>query len=340
MSGYESSSGMKIPWNLIPCGFKSHLSQKQFRNQVRMIYNLDNISIVNDDNLTVTGKLPEKLFDLILFDPPFPNLYNGNDYTSFIRERIETSYKSLSPYGNFVTVNYSEPSYLMEDKLNKLGLNKNWNIDIPTVEIYGMKRTKSTEKVCIQSFSKFKTSAENLHLSDIRHSPGHSGVNEAMPSWEVEAIMYLLNIDSSDIVLDMFGGGGTVPNVCNELGAKCISIEIDNNRFNNILNRINTKKPHDKCTILSCNRTAIYQTKDGRLCSNHYQLRRTYIKNKRNALIGINKDLIPIETGKSMCSMINLASAFLSKAERLESYEERESIYSNTISKLRENYGN
>lgn len=299
-----------------------------------MLTKIDNSVIINDDNLTTSGILPNNIFDVILFDPPFFTLYKDGNYSDFIYKRIDSSLKSLNEFGSFVSINYPVESDIIEKRLLENGLYKNWEMNIPTINRNN--RSYRTSKISIRCFSNENNNSGEIKISEIHHRSGSNKVNEAMPTWEVEAIFYLLNIDSDDIILDMFGGGGTIPYVSSALKANCLSIEKDTQRYNGIINRLNSICSSYKCNVISCRNEANVNIDKYHVCRTHYQAIRNY-KN-RNAFIGMYKDLTPIETGSKIASNLSIASSLLNKAQRLSIKDKKENL-TETINYLRYSYG-
>lgn len=105
----------------------------------------------------------------------------------------------------------------------------------------------------IQGATALSTDALNLvgnFWNDKRHQPGFrkkidgfmkSLCPEATPPWVIERLLYCCaRKEYEDRVYDCFGGAGTVPFICAEYGIKCRSVEIDEDRYNTICERLNS----------------------------------------------------------------------------------------------------
>lgn len=274
---------------------------------------------VHHDNLVISSKLSEyKLIDLVIFDPVFRTLYNGDstEYNNFLSERVYSAANCLTDNGKFVSINYSNDQYFVKYELKQLGLTPDWECEIP---INDRGKTLKNPNLKIICFSKDKSPMKYLTLGDAKHLPGNSNVHEGMPMWEIEGILHALNIDNSNIILDMFGGSGAVALAAYAYGASCITIENQIFRYEAINERLGkfviNNKRINRCAFKTCDLPAKVSTEFGKCCNKHYAQLRYY--SNRNMFLGKSRNNTQISTGNiiSLKEQIGYASMFLEKSK-------------------------
>lgn len=280
--------------------------------------------IICGDNLTISGTLEDESFDMISFDPPFSTLYPYNNYTDFLNKRIDVCIPKLKDNGTFVSVNYSDGTEIVEKTIENYGYACEWNSSIQCNNRGNYRRFNTIE---IRAYSKKKTNNNTeIIFGDIMHKPGNNGVCEAMRTWEVEGILYASGILKNKNVLDMFGGGGTFPYVCNMYGNNCTSIENDFSRYIGILGHL--QKPRQvkclnighynrPCSLITCNCYAnVYNKVEQKyFCKNHYNILNCYKRNNRNAFLGLDITFKPITIGEKMHKFLKYVNNFLYNTE-------------------------
>lgn len=241
--------------------------------------------VYSGDSLTVSGSLPSRSMSLGIFDPPFSTLY-GYGYKSFMTDRLDAAEDKLTEHGLLASVNYRDGADIVKDHMEGKGYKHICESLIPIVD-RGHKR--KFPHVHLDIYSKHDL---DIHFpaGDIRHKPGNGRVNEGMPTWETELLMYATGVGPGDTVLDFFGGSGAVSIAAHAYGAHAICIEKEDYRYKAINARIEQfnklSKKRNKCSIKSCVRD---QSTAG-LCSCHYQLLRQYNRDNRSAFFGSNRD--------------------------------------------------
>lgn len=289
---------------------------------------MSNLISVNDDNRTVAGYILEGTIDTVIFDPPFESLYNGYDYTSFLRNRIDAAISTMTYDGKFVSINYSNAQTTIKEQLKEHGMTADWTCRIRRND-RGCRTLVDGPDIIIRCFSRNDSNDLSLSFGDAHHKAGNNKVSEGMPMREIEGILHSLNINDSNIVLDMFGGSGAVALAANSYGAQCITIENIFKRYNDINDRlhnfISTPNLAQLCSIKTCNR----EKTSNNLCKNHNRMLAYY--GSRPMFIGENKEGHAVLTGglTPLREQLSLAGFFADQAilrsnliERKEKVEE------------------
>jgi len=288
---------------------------------------------VNDDNLTVAGYIPEGTIDTVIFDPPFESLYNGYNYKDFIGRRIDAAVASMTSNGKFVSVNYDNAQSIVKDQLREHDITPDWTCKIRRNN-RGARRLKDGPDLVIKCFSKEESDNRNISFGDAHHKAGNNGISEGMPMREIEGILHSLNIDRSNIVLDMFGGSGAVALAAYCYGAQCITIEHLFNRYNDINDRLlkfTHIHPNYKCRVKTCNNQGTVHA----LCTNHNRMINYY--KDRPMFIGEDRwSGHAIKTSKltPLRDQINYARIFAMKADLENTLPERKEKMSEFIERL------
>lgn len=289
---------------------------------------------VNDNNLTVAGYIPEGTIDTVIFDPPFESLYNGYDYRDFIERRIDAAVASMTSNGKFVSVNYSNAQFMVRDQLREHNITPDWTCKIRR-NARGGRRLKDGPDLIIRCFSREESDNRDISFGDAHHKAGNNGVPEGMPMREIEGILHSLNIDESNIVLDMFGGSGAVALAAHSYGAQCITIENIFQRYNNINDRLSnfvyTPRSVNMCRMKTCNK---FHTGSEYLCGSHNGMLQYY--HDRPVFIGEDITGRAITTGEftPIRDQINMAGIFAHKAELRADLAERKEKVNEFIQRL------
>jgi len=222
--------------------------------------------IVNSKFQEASKLIPDESVDLVIADWPFNKGIVDATMSRLIADGLKQTHRILKPNGTIISVHYLEPNFHVWKEADYWGLNLGDSITMLRHPMKKMKDRLAYETLSILVFHRGELSKRTLNIArrsiggnliyskevwkvetdfwgDTRFRNGYwrkvSGDNvpEAMPESCVEK---LLNIycPSKGLVVDFFGGAGTIPTVCNKLGLRCISTEILPHRFQIIKRRL------------------------------------------------------------------------------------------------------
>lgn len=235
-----------------------------------------NIEIIQGDAIKEMAKINSNSVDLIIADPPYnlnKDYGNGTDsksfdeYIEFTKSWTREATRILKPTGSlYVFMGFRFISYLYQilEKYNSLYF-INWICWHYTQGI-GKKKGFSPRHDDILFFSKSKKYKFNLDAIRIPQKFYRSinNMRGANPGdvWEFSHIHYcqdnrqnhptqkpegviermvLASSDKGDLVLDPFSGSGTTLRVCQQLGRRCIGIELNEEYVKMTKERLNKK---------------------------------------------------------------------------------------------------
>lgn len=221
--------------------------------------------IVNSKFQEMTQELPEESADTVITDWPFFKGVIDPQSKRMIVDGIKSAARLLKPNGTLISVHYLEPNFHVWKEAEYWRLNLGDSITLLRHPIKKMKDRLAYETLSILVFHRgalkqrtlnttCRNSGGNLIYSkevwkvtsdfwdEIKFKNGYHRKNgdrvpEAMPESCVEKLLKMYS-PANGLVVDFFGGAGTVPVVCNRLGLRCISSEILPNRFQIIQRRL------------------------------------------------------------------------------------------------------
>jgi DNA modification methylase len=222
--------------------------------------------VVNSKFQELTAKLSDKSADVVVADWPFNKGIIDSSAKKLIADGVKSAARLLKPNGTLISVHYLEPNFHVWKEAEYWDLNLGDSITILRQPIKKVKDKLAHETLSVlvfyggslfertlnspcrnfgtrNIFSKQVWKCTTDFWGEVRFRNGYwrkaSGDNvpEAMPEKYVEKLLKLYS-PKEGLIVDLFGGAGTVPAVCNRLGLRCISTEILPHRFEIIQRRL------------------------------------------------------------------------------------------------------
>lgn len=221
--------------------------------------------VIHSKFQNVAKILPESVADLVFADWPFNAGVVDGTIQRLISDGVKYAHKLLKPNGTLISVNYIEPNFHVWEQVKYWGMTLADSITVLRHPIKKVKHRLGYETLSILVFTKGKiedrtlttacrhTNAKYIYSKDqwgittdfwgeLRFKNGYrrkngDSVPEAMPASTVKRLISTYTV-RGDLVIDFFGGAGTVPVICRDLGIRFISTEILPHRFQIIQRRL------------------------------------------------------------------------------------------------------
>jgi len=225
--------------------------------------------VVNSRFQDVAKKLPNECADLVVADWPFNKGIVDVPTKRLLSDGVKLAFRLLKNNGTFLSINYEEPNYEVWSEAKYWGLTYGDTIYIPRhpakkvkyrlgyevqpalVFIKGNLENRTLNCPCKEIYEQFVFSKSLMNIlinlwddnskfkNGFRRKNGDS-VPEAMPFNATNRLLSLFT-PKNGLVVDFFGGAGTIPLACRQLDLKCISTEILEERFEIIKRRLSEK---------------------------------------------------------------------------------------------------
>jgi len=224
--------------------------------------------IINSKFQEVARQLPEKCAETVIADWPFNKGIVDAPTRRTFSDGVKLANRLLKPNGTLISVNYLEPNFYVWKEAEYWGLTFADNITLLRHPIKKVKHRLAYETLSVLIFTKGRLESRILNTAcrekggnliyskdewkvttdfwdEMRFKNGYrrkngDRVSEAMPESFVQRCIRTF-CSKDGIVVDFFGGAGTIPVVCRKLGIKCISTEILSDRFQIISRRLSEK---------------------------------------------------------------------------------------------------
>jgi len=224
--------------------------------------------VINSKFQEVAKRLPASCADTVIADWPFNKGIVDVPTKRLFSDGIKLANRLLKPNGTLISVNYLEPNFHIWNQAQYWGLTFADHITALRHPMKKVKHRLAYETLSILVFTNGKIEERILNTTcrekggnliyskdewevtsdfwnEIRFKNGYRRkngdcVSEAMPASIVHRLLSTF-CSRNGLVVDFFGGAGTVPAICRELGLKCISTEILPNRFQIISRRLSEK---------------------------------------------------------------------------------------------------
>lgn len=241
-------------------------------------------SIIVRNSINSEARYISHKFDTVFFDPPWGDTLAKDFIPEHIQDEMleewtEIAVEKVKDSGKILAMNNNGGIYLIRQTLEKRGFFETDRMSIGTC-----KRNKLDPNIYMSIFKKTRpTIIKNVRYHNI-HRSGENNVKEAPRMWLIQALFYYIGKNNIGDVLDMFGGSGNIPDFCNSFNFNCLCVELNVDRYDNILNRLNSKE--GECIVSCCRRNV----KSIGLCSAHHQRGQNY----PDAFLGLNRHFKPI----------------------------------------------
>lgn len=245
------------------------------------------VNIVNDNVMMVLRSMIKHSQKTIFFDPPFRNVMAEDGveehvYYSILTDWAQSGLSMMSNNGRFISMNYDDGAHIVKNHLIENGLYLANTFRLKLLKRPGRKN----DTLYIHIFTKEENINVTIDWYEKIHRPGERKIIEAPRTWVIERIFNHIGLTNIGNVLDMFGGSGNIPHICKVFNIDCTSVEILQDRFNQICSRL--EEEHQGCTIATCNRPIAIKKR--KLCSNHYNTARLGNKNSKQIFLGLDKN--------------------------------------------------
>jgi DNA modification methylase len=225
--------------------------------------------VINSKFQEVANALPEKCADLVIADWPFNKGIVDLKTKRLLSDGVKLATRLLKNNGTFLSINYEEPNheiwneakywgltygdtiYIPRHPIKKVKFRLGYEIQPALVFVKGDLANRTLNCSCKEIYEQFIFSKSIMNIltnlwdedskfkNGFRRKNGDS-VPEAMPFLTTNKLLSLLT-PKNGLVVDFFGGAGTVPLACRYLDFKCISTEILEERFEIIKRRLSEK---------------------------------------------------------------------------------------------------
>ncbi len=224
--------------------------------------------VINSKFQDIARVLPENYADTVVADWPFNKGLVDVPTKRLITDGVKYANKLLKPNGTFISVNYLEPNFHVWNQASYWGLTLGDSITLLRHPMKKVKDRLAYETLSVLVFTKgeikdrilktaCRSKGSNLIYSkeiwgtetnfwgDLKFKNGYwrkngDRVSEAMPATCVKRLLSTF-CGANAVVVDFFGGAGTVPLICRELEMPCISTELLHHRFQIISRRLSEK---------------------------------------------------------------------------------------------------